>query len=209
MNSLKMKKVFKEKSKTNLASDLNIKVNKKPKKLSKQPSCTTRANIKIPFDISTRSINKKKSKKGFKKLSEKQGGQLISQSYGKENRPPVKTNSRTENMDTKRSSVPRVEFKKLPSRKQFATTKKSISKKSSTKLCSKSNSNLGESGANSSILGFSNSRSKLINKKAASKYFQTATDEEKKALKELDALYYLVINCKFISEIDTNGLQRK
>lgn len=76
-------------------------------------------------------------------MNEKQGGQLISQVYGKENRPP-KTESRTENIDTKRSSIPRIDNKiKFVSRKQFTTSKKSQSKKvNSSKLYSKSNSNL-------------------------------------------------------------------
>lgn len=131
--------------------------------------------------------------------------------FGKENKPP-KTNSKNENdPPTKRSSVPRVEQRpKLASIKQFKVAKKAQAKKSSvTKLNNKSIGNLGEATSNSSILGFSQSRSRLHTKRMLNKQYHTSTDEEKKVAKELEALHYLVLNCKFFADIDNNGLHRK
>lgn len=149
VNSLKMKKVFKERTKINSKNEENIKLNKKQKvkKLSKQPSCTTRPNTKQQIEVSAKSINKKKSKKNLKKSIKFQGSCTI-QPLGKENRHP-KTASRADNLETKRSSVPRIEGKFKQQIQKSEPRAKALDGKS--KVIKSSN------DSSSSLLGFSNS----------------------------------------------------
>lgn len=209
MNALKMRKVFKEKSIINMKSEENIKNNKtklKSKKLSNQPSCTSRAHIKAPFEVANKSISKKKSRKGLKKLTEKQSATLISQAYGKENRPP-KNIFKNDISDVKRSSVPRNEKPKLISKKSLMISKKNHSRKANnSKVNIKTTTQICDTTSNSSMLGFSNSRSRFNTKKIISRQYCTTVDEEKKVSKEIEALYYLIINWKFLSDIDSNSL---
>jgi hypothetical protein len=71
VNSLKMKRILKERPKQNPKNEENIRLNKvkKSKKLTKQPSCTTRSMTKHQIEASSKSIHKKKSRKVFKKPS--------------------------------------------------------------------------------------------------------------------------------------------
>jgi hypothetical protein len=209
MNALKMRKVFKEKSIININSEENIKNNKtkqKTKKLTKQPSCTSRVHPKAPFEIAIKSIQKKKSRKGLKRLTEKQSAALISNAYGKENRP-LKNTSKSEMAEAKRSSVPRNDKSKLISKKCMFTSKKNHSRKANnSKINIRTNMQMCDTTSNSSMLGFSTSRSRYNTKKLISKQYCTTVDDEKKVTKEIEALYYLVMNCKFLSDIDSNGL---
>ncbi|CAI2372871.1 unnamed protein product [Moneuplotes crassus] len=128
INSLRLKKALKEKTRMNLKSEKNINNNKKRgiSKMSKNISTTSRALIKTPFEMSSKSILKRKSRKGLKKYSEKQSTTNLTQAIGKENRPP-KTKSRVN--EEKRSSVPRTEKSKLLAKRSIMSLKRTTRKK--------------------------------------------------------------------------------
>lgn len=184
INSMKIKKALKERPKCNPKNEENIRLNKtkKSKKLIKQPSCTTRSMTKHQTETNSKSINKKKSKKGFKKSSKIQSSWTF-QFPGKENRAP-KTNTPSEITEAKRSSVPRKESRtKILFQKNPLTNGKLQNSKIDHFLPSKSkNFKSGVSDSDSSILGFSQSTALLgqnsvgrtrTHKKSVDKHYST------------------------------------
>lgn len=115
---MRVKKALKERAKGNPNSHKNILNNK---------ISTSRALIKTPFDMSSKSILKRKSRKALKKTSEKQSLANLTHGYGKENRHPNILARDAE----KRSSVPRKEKSKLISKKQMMNFKRTGRKKTS------------------------------------------------------------------------------
>jgi len=170
------------------------------------------SNSKTQFDFSNKSKNKKnkiQSKKTIncKELKLKDVKEFAAQ--GKENWPP-KTNSQNDYIENKRSSVPRIDKSRLLSKKASTISKKSLNKKQTiNKSAFKSNQNIYDVPTNYSLLGYSNSRGKLSAKRLINKQYQSGTDEESKVFKQLEALYHLIINWKFISELDKKNLSGK
>ena len=200
VNSTKMRRVLREKANI-YDNEENIKLNKKKqmKKLTKQPSCTTRlSNIKSTFEIKNKQKKNKKISRKNTNLKELHSSNTKEYSYagGKENRPP-KLNLQNEYQDmVKRSSIPRIEKSKLFSKKASTISKKSLSKKSNlnNKSTVKNISNIIETASNHSMLGYSNSRSKMSTKRLMSKQYHTSTEDDRKIVKQLEALYHLIIN---------------
>lgn len=226
LNSSKMKRVLREKTNIfNNDENIKLKQNLKKPKLTKQPSWTTRLNWpKTSFDILTKSKQKQKSKN---KLVRKQNPtsykelrasntKEFSNWPGKENRPPkISQNDYIESKCSKnilidstmkRGSVPRIDKSRLITKKSSSISKKALNKTKSnaSKSLIKNTGNALNTNSTSSqsMLGYSNSRSKMSTKRLISKQYQTSTEDDKKVANQLEALYHLIINYQYMSEME-------
>ena len=137
-------------------------------------------------------------------MIEKQSSTNLTQGFGKENRPPK---SSCKNHEDKRSSVPRTEKSKLLNKKSTLSSKRTQARKFNKSKKNIRSNGVQDTNSNSSILGYSQNRTRLNAKKLATKNYSTVVDEEK-VMKEIDALSYLVINPNiFLSESNPKCLQ--
>lgn len=126
------------------------------------------------------------------------------QAAGKENRPP-KINLKGDFIEGKRSSVPRIEGKlKLGFKKQTSMSKKNLrSKKNNNSKVFVKNGNTFCDANNSCVFGLNQSRVKITQNKSEIKQFQTKAEEDKKTEKELQNMYLILVNTKFMSDLES------
>ena len=218
--------MLKEKTKMNLKSEKNISNNKYKgnDKLTKNISSTSRTIIKDQFEITSKSISKKKSRKVLKKSTEKHSTVNFTQAIGKENRMPKNI---CKNYEEKRGSLPRVDKSKCLTKRQILSSKRSgrrkINKSNKSIKNIKSIKNFKQTkgkknnrvnttnttnvNSNSSILGFNHSRSRLNTKRLMANNYSTSVQGDNKVLRQIDELYSVVLSMRFISDINPKTSQ--